>query len=179
MQLAKNLFLGREKTIARKLQEVLLTWWLESALDKASLLELYLNVIEYGPAIYGIRAAATHYFGRSPAELTVAQSAFLACVLPNPKVYGLVYDRGSLTTSATNRVRRLVEHMAARGRIDADSLADGLEELSTLRFARPGAPVPTRTVRGHARPLPTTRESSVDWENATYDADPLESAWGL
>ena len=78
MQLAKNLFLHREKTMARKVQEVLLTWWLESALSKKKLLELYLNVIEYGPAIYGIRHAARHYFGRDPDELSPAEGAFLA-----------------------------------------------------------------------------------------------------
>jgi hypothetical protein len=94
-------------------------------------------------------------------------------------LYGLVLDRGSLTVSATNRIRRLIEHMGARGRLDADAVADGLAELATFRFGSPGAPVPLRPPRGHARPLPTGPSPSIDWERATYGVDPLESAWGL
>ena len=60
MQLAKNLYLQREKTIARKAQEVILTWWLENALTKDQILELYLNVIEYGPSVYGLRQASLY-----------------------------------------------------------------------------------------------------------------------
>src|SRR5690606_7442641 len=70
MPLAKNLFLNREKTLARKVQEALLTWWLETALTKKKLLELYLNIIEYGPGVYGIRHAARYYFGRDADELS-------------------------------------------------------------------------------------------------------------
>ena len=92
MQLAKNLYLQREKTIARKVQEVILTWWLENALNKEEILELYLNVIEYGPSVYGLRHAAAYYFGREPIELSPAESAFLACMFRRP----------SATTSRTS-----------------------------------------------------------------------------
>ena len=66
MQLAKNLFLSRDKTLSRKLEEVVLTDYLEQTFSKDELMELYLNVIEFGPAVYGITAAAEHYFGRTP-----------------------------------------------------------------------------------------------------------------
>ncbi|MFW6067454.1 MAG: transglycosylase domain-containing protein [Myxococcota bacterium] len=156
MQLAKNLFLRREKTLARKVQEVLLTWWLESALDKGDILELYLNVIEYGPGIYGIRNAAWHYFGRQPSDLTVAESAFLATILPNPKVYGEeAHRRGALGPSAANRTRRLLRHMHAKGRIDEAALEHALAEIESFGFHREGDPPPEPpAVEGSVAPLP-------------------------
>lgn len=142
MQLAKNLYLEREKTIARKVQEVILTWWLEDSLDKDEILELYLNVIEYGPGVYGLRYAAAYYFGREPSELSPAESAFLACILPSPARYHVSYERGALTGSMKSRMRRLLEHMAKRGRIGPEALAYGLAELDGLRFYRMGDPAP-------------------------------------
>jgi hypothetical protein len=146
MQLAKNLYLQREKTIARKVQEVILTWWLENALDKDEILELYLNVIEYGPSVYGLRHAAAYYFGREPIELSPAESAFLACVLPSPKRYHVSYERGALTRFMKSSMRRLLEHMAKRERIGPEALAYGLAELDDFRFRREGDPVPVLRV---------------------------------
>ena len=144
MQLAKNLYLQREKTIARKVQEVILTWWLENALNKDEILELYLNVIEYGPSVYGLRHAAAYYFGREPIELSPAEAAFLACMLPSPKTYYVSYERGALTRSMKSRIRRLLEHMAKRERIGPEALSYGLAELDDFRFRfrRDGDPPP-------------------------------------
>jgi len=142
MQLAKNLYLEREKTLSRKVQEVILTWWLENALDKDQILELYLNVIEYGPGVYGLRDAASYYFGRGPEELSPAESAFLACILPSPKRYHLSYERGALTRSMKNKMRRLLEQMAKRDRIGSEALAYGLAELEDFHFRRASDPVP-------------------------------------
>lgn len=167
MQLAKNLFLHREKTLARKVQEVLLTWWLESSLEKREILELYLNVIEYGPAIYGIRNAAWHYFGRDPEELSPAESAFLAIILPAPKRFHTSYEEGSLGVRMGNRVRRFLRHMHARGRLDDEALVFGLSEIDTLRFYREGAPLPApRVVPGNAGALPfaTVDATADEWD---------------
>ena len=142
MQLAKNLYLQREKTIARKVQEVILTWWLENALNKDEILELYLNVIEYGPSVYGLRHAAAYYFGREPIELSPAEAAFLACMLPSPKRYHVSYERGALTRSMKNRMRRLLEHMAKRERIGPEALSYGLAELEDFYFRRDGDRIP-------------------------------------
>ena len=170
MQLAKNLFLHREKTLARKVQEVLLTWWLESALEKRDILELYLNVIEYGPGVYGIRDAAEHYFGRDPSDLSPAEAAFLANVLPSPKVYHHQYERGELSTSMRNRMQRLLRHMNARGRIDDAALEHGLAEIEAFRFHRAGQPLPAaRAIPGSAGPLPFASSGPVPWD------DPWES----
>jgi hypothetical protein len=142
MQLAKNLYLQREKTLTRKVQEVLLTWWLENALTKDEILELYLNVIEYGPSVYGLRHAVAYYFGRAPSELSPAEAAYLACMLPSPKHYHVSYERGTLTRSMKSRARRLLEHMAKRERIGPEALAYGLAEIEDFQFYREGDPPP-------------------------------------
>ncbi len=146
MQLAKNLYLQREKTIARKVQEVILTWWLENALTKDEILELYLNVVEYGPSVYGLRQAAAYYFGREPRELSPAEAAYLACMLPSPKRYHVSYERGGLTRSMKARSRRLLEHMAKRERIGPEALAYGLAELEDFHFWHEGDPPPALRV---------------------------------
>src|SRR5262249_53702102 len=70
MQMVKNVLLSREKTLARKLQELFLTWYIEKNLPKERIFEIYLNVIEFGPGIYGIGHAMRHYFGHPPREAT-------------------------------------------------------------------------------------------------------------
>jgi monofunctional glycosyltransferase len=84
-QLAKNLFLSTSKNPLRKLHEALITWELERILGKRRILELYLNVIEWGDGIYGAEAAARYYFGTSASSLGTDQAAFLAAIIPNPR----------------------------------------------------------------------------------------------
>ena len=86
-QLAKNLFLSTEKTVLRKFQETLITLMLEEILTKRRILEIYLNVIEWGDGVFGIEAAAHHYFGIPASSLTPAQAAWLASIIPNPRYY--------------------------------------------------------------------------------------------
>ena len=86
-QLAKNLFLSREKRLGRKLEEASLALLLDASLGKRRVLELYLNVIEWGPGVYGLRPAARHYFGREPSELTAKQTVFLVSMIPGPVKY--------------------------------------------------------------------------------------------
>ena len=84
-QLAKNMFLSTEKSLDRKLKEAILTYRLERALSKNRILEIYLNVIEWGDGVYGVEAAARTYFGKSAAYLDPAEAAFLAAMIPNPR----------------------------------------------------------------------------------------------
>lgn len=84
MQTAKNLFLWPGRTFIRKGGEAYITVWLETILSKRRILELYLNVIEFGPGLYGAEAAARHYYGVSAGQLSHTQAAQLAAVLPNP-----------------------------------------------------------------------------------------------
>jgi monofunctional biosynthetic peptidoglycan transglycosylase len=84
-QLAKNLYFGTSRTIARKLRELVVTRWLESDLSKARILALYLNLIEWGDGVYGCEAAARLWYGKPAAELSVAEAAGLAAMIPNPR----------------------------------------------------------------------------------------------
>ncbi|TAG49702.1 MAG: monofunctional biosynthetic peptidoglycan transglycosylase [Betaproteobacteria bacterium] len=86
-QLAKNLFLSPEKTYLRKGQEAIITLMLENLLDKERILELYLNVIEWGNGVFGAEAAARRYYGISASQLSAEQAAKLAAMAPNPRFY--------------------------------------------------------------------------------------------
>jgi len=83
-QLAKNLWLSPSRSPVRKVKEAILTWQLERRLAKTRILELYLNVVEFGPGVWGAEAAARHYFARPAAELDEDQAARLAAALPSP-----------------------------------------------------------------------------------------------
>ncbi len=87
-QLVKNLYLGPQKNIFRKIREWILTYQMEQTLTKDRILELYLNLIEWGPGVYGAEAACRYYFGTSAGSLSASQAAYLAAILPNPKLYG-------------------------------------------------------------------------------------------
>jgi monofunctional glycosyltransferase len=87
-QLAKNLFLSPERSYLRKGQELVITYMIEALWDKRRILEVYLNVVEWGEGIFGAEAAARHYYGVPASQLGVEQSARLAAYLPNPKRYG-------------------------------------------------------------------------------------------
>ncbi len=171
MQLTKNLFLRREKTLVRKVQEVFLTWWLERALEKHRILELYLNVIEYGPGLYGIRNATRHYFGREPSDVSPAEAAFLANVLPSPKLYGGMYAAGAPSESMRNRMAQFLRHMHSRGRLGAEALAHGLAEIPVMRFQREGDPPPPPRV------LPGD-PAAASYDDAT-DAPADDDEWSV
>lgn len=127
MQLAKNLYLSRKKTLSRKFQEAALTSLLEQHFEKRELLELYVNVVEFGPGIYGIRQAAEYYFSTSPDRLTPAQSFFIASVLPAPTRRYFEED-GRLTAGRADLVRRLLKISHTRSALTDSELEHALEE---------------------------------------------------
>lgn len=86
-QLAKNLFLSDKKTVWRKFEEALITVMLENTMSKRRILEIYLNMIEWGHEVFGAQAAALHYYGVSASALTAKQAAYLASMAPNPRYY--------------------------------------------------------------------------------------------
>lgn len=92
-QLAKNLFLSGSRSWLRKGQEAIITWMLEKTMPKRRILELYLNLAEWGNGVFGAEAAARHYFGISAAQLSAQQAAWLAAILPAPQRYDR--NRGS------------------------------------------------------------------------------------
>jgi Transglycosylase len=127
MQLAKNLYLERTKTLSRKLEEALLTMLLEQSFDKRELLELYMNVVELGPGVYGIDQAARYYFGTTPAELSIAQCFFLASLLPAPTRQYFTAD-GHLTASRRDHIHKLLKIAFDRERLTEGELERALAE---------------------------------------------------
>ena len=150
MQLAKNLFLTRGKTLSRKLEEVVLTEYLEQTFTKDEILELYLNVIEFGPAVYGITAAADYYFGRTPAELNLAECLFLSSLLPAPRRYASMRDAGTLSDGFLRTVRTLMNVAHKNGRISDAELADG-ESESVVFWTGGERPPPRPPVQARPR----------------------------
>ncbi len=110
-QLAKNLYLTPSRNPVRKIKEAVLTWRLEKTLSKRRIIELYLNVAEWGDGIFGIGAAARYYYGKSAAALNPMESAKLASVLPNPRKYKVNKGSGYVE----NRADRIYSIMVRRG----------------------------------------------------------------
>jgi membrane peptidoglycan carboxypeptidase len=123
MQLVKNAFLHRQKTLSRKLQELFLTWYLETVLSKERLLEMYVNVIEFGPGLYGIGPAARHYFGKAARDINPVEAAFFSSILPNPKQRYMQYCEGELHRRWDDKVQRILKLMHERGRLTDDEYA--------------------------------------------------------
>ncbi len=130
-QLVKNAFLGPERTLARKLQEAVLTWRLEAHLGKRLILERYLNLIELGPDVHGIGAAARYWFGKPAGDLHPLESAFLAALTPAPTTLSArLRAAGKVDDATADRVRTVLRHMRRAGVID-----DATYER--LRYERP------------------------------------------
>ncbi len=108
-QLAKNLFLSAERTPWRKGQEALITVMIEQVMDKRRILEIYLNVIEWGDGVFGAEAAARHYYGVSASALGPEPSARLAAIVPNPRFY----DRHRSTPWIERKTRTILARMNA------------------------------------------------------------------
>ena len=140
MQIAKNVFLYREKTLSRKLQELFLTWYLETVLPKERLLEIYVNVIEFGPGLYGIGPAAQHYFGKRARDLNPLEAAFFSSILPSPKKRYLQYCEGELNRWGDAKVARIIKLNHERGLISDEeyqaAIAQPLQFVRAETFSR-------------------------------------------
>lgn len=121
MQLIKNVFLTREKTLSRKLEEILLVYILENnrISSKERMLEVYFNIIEWGPNIYGIGEAASFYFGKHPSQLTLNESLFLASIVPRPKSFAWQFDgQAMLKDTYMRRNHYIADLMLRRGLLE-------------------------------------------------------------
>lgn len=119
-QLARTLYLSPRKSLLRKAKEALITVWMEAALSKRRILELYLNVVEWGPGIYGAEAASRHYFEKPAAELTPDEAVALALVLPSPRRWSPTSERAFMARRRTN----LLDRMRKAGYIPDDNSFD-------------------------------------------------------
>ena len=149
-QLAKNLFFSTRKTPTRKLRELLVARWMEQDLTKRRILELYLNVIEWGDGIYGCEAAARRWFGKSAADLDEEEAAGLAAMIPNPRRINPRVDAARFAR-ARRRVLWLLAGAAAgpAGRLGTEPPAEREPEEEDEPVPTPR---PERTVEPERRP---------------------------
>lgn len=144
MQLVKNVYLSRQKTMARKMEEMLIVWIIENShlSSKQRMFEIYLNLIEWGRNVYGIGEAARYYFGKHPSQLDIGEGIFLASIVPRPKsgLYRFEGD-GSLRQSLRGYFRLIGGLMARRGLTPRDSSAYGFYSVRLREGLRSGIPV--------------------------------------
>jgi membrane peptidoglycan carboxypeptidase len=125
MQLARNLYLGHDRTLSRKFREVVLAWILEhlTGLSKQRLLEIYLNIIEWGPDVHGAGEAAHWYFDRDPADLTIDEALFLTTLIPSPARWRSRLDAsGALRPWERAQMHFIGRAMVAKGWLAPESL---------------------------------------------------------
>lgn len=128
-QLAKNMFLSRSKNFLRKGVEALITFKLENTLTKHEILERYLNIVQFGKNIYGIKKASQFYFKKLPNQITPTEAAFLAMVLPSPEKYSQSFFRQDLTKFAKGRINRIVNTMYKFGRIETGAYHEAVGNI--------------------------------------------------
>jgi len=144
MQLVKNVYLNRQKTLARKIEEILIVWIMENGhlSSKQRMFETYLNLIEWGRNVYGIGEASRYYFSKHPAELNIGESIFLASIVPRPKsgLYRFEGD-GSLRSGLSSYFKFIGGIMAKRGLTPPDSNYYGFYSVRLRESLRSGLPV--------------------------------------
>jgi hypothetical protein len=144
MQLVKNAFLSRQKTLTRKFEEILIVWLIQNGqiMTKDRMLEVYFNIIEWGRNIYGIGEASRYYFDKAPSQLNLGESIYLASIVPNPKngLYAFEPD-GSLRYRLHGYFRLIGNLMAKRGWAQPDSSAYGFYNVRLKPSLRPRMPI--------------------------------------
>ncbi|HUS28829.1 MAG TPA: transglycosylase domain-containing protein [Kofleriaceae bacterium] len=179
MQMVKNVLLFRQKTLARKLQELFLTWHVENTLEKDRILEIYFNVIEYGPALYGIGPAAKEYFGKSAKDLNPVEAAFFSTILPNPKDRYKQFCQGQVFKWTQAKIDRILALELKRGRLTQEEYDKAV--ATPLVFAKNTHEVEHKAPNGMILVETETEKECVERvkttiENARPTAPPLPGA---
>ena len=126
MQLIKNVYLSRNKTISRKIEEALIVWLIENnrLVSKERMMEVYLNIIEWGPGVYGVGEATGFYFDKKPDALTLDESIYMASIIPRPKYFKYTFDTtGMLKEYLKPHFNLVTERMIKKEIITADQAA--------------------------------------------------------
>ena len=135
MQLVKNVFLNKNKNFARKLEEALIVWIIETKrlTSKERMYEVYLNIAEWGPLIYGIQEASAYYFNKRPSQLTTEESIFLASIIPKPKHFRSSFaENGKLKESMEGYYKLIARRLAQKGlisEIEADTIRPEIQVM--------------------------------------------------
>lgn len=139
MQLVKNVFLTREKTLSRKLEEILLVYILENnrIVSKERMLEVYFNIIEWGPNVYGVGEASQYYFQKHPSELSLDESIYMASIVPRPKAFMWKFDnQGNLKSYAERHNDYIKKLMLRRGLLIAEDTIAQTGSINITGIAR-------------------------------------------
>ncbi|MBI5067425.1 MAG: monofunctional biosynthetic peptidoglycan transglycosylase [Deltaproteobacteria bacterium] len=163
-QLAKNLWLGTERSLWRKAREAALAVKLERALPKRRILAVYLNVVEWGEGVFGAEAGARHWFGVPASALSPAQAAVMASMLPAPRKAALTHPPRWLK----ERSRRLLDRMQQVGRLSSEEHAGAAAELERILAGSPGDSSEEPPEEGAASPAGKSTWARAD-ETATPD----------
>ncbi len=162
MQLVKNVFLTRKKTLVRKAEEALIVWIIENTrlATKERMLEVYLNIIEWGPKIYGVHEAAEFYFAKEPRNLNLSESLFLASIIPRPKYYRNGFNQyGEMRVSGRYFHRLIAQLMARKGYISQSEY----ENLGTsVNFQGPARQYIVRATRDTVRTIVAADSSQYE-----------------
>ena len=139
MQLVKNVFLNRHKNIARKLEEALIVWLIENQhlTSKERMYEVYLNLVEWAPLVYGACEASHFYFEKEPSDLTVEEAIFLASIVPKPKHFRSSFNEdATLRDSQGGYFRLIAERLCAKGLLTEEEAAAVRPEITVKGKAR-------------------------------------------
>lgn len=162
MQLVKNVFLERKKTVARKVEEAIIVWLMENLdlVSKNRMFEVYLNIIEWGPDVYGAKDASRFYFGKQPWELNLAESIFLTSIIPSPKRFRASFDSyGNLRSYKAGYYRLIAGHMLRRGLISR-------EEYDNL--------YPNVQLYGRARDIIVTAQDAPEKDSTEFELPTID-----
>jgi hypothetical protein len=176
MQLIKNAFLSRQKTLTRKFEEILIVWLIQNGriMTKDRMLEVYFNIIEWGRNVYGIGEASRYYFGKAPSELTLGESIFLASIVPSPKkgLYAFEPD-GSLRYRLHGYFRLIGNLMAKRGWTQPDSSAYGFYNVRLKESLRQKiAPIDTAVADSILRQDPDDPDAGMILPGVVEEQEP-------
>lgn len=127
-QVAKNVFLSNERTLMRKFKEAILAFKIERDLSKAKILETYLNIVEFGPGVYGIGNASAHYFQVPASALRPKEAAFLAMLLPSPVRYSASYRKRELTKFAKSTMQSILKKMVQARYLTAEASTEAWQQ---------------------------------------------------
>lgn len=136
-QLVKNVYLSQEKSLLRKIKEAVLAYQIEKKYSKNLILEKYVNAIEFGENIWGIKDASEHYFNKSPKELDLLESAYLVVLLPNPKVYSNSFREKELTSYQSKRIKTLLKRIKFKRKIPDEEFDKIIEKIPDFPWDQP------------------------------------------
>ena len=138
MQFVKNVYLSRQKTLSRKIEEILIVWLIENQriVTKERMFEIYLNIIEFGPDVYGIGEASKFYFNKTPFDLSLNEAMFLSNIMPRPKWFMYCFEKnGDLKPYVMEYMHFLAGKMKAKNLITENEMNDLKPQLKLSKQA--------------------------------------------